>query len=393
MAGMEFSHRVPDQLTPNRLAAARQRLGIVPWDLTVSNPTRCGLPYPRELLRPLADPRGLVYRPEPRGPLAARRAVAAELARWGATVPAEQLVLTASTSEAYGMLFTLLCDPGDVVLVPTPSYPLFEQLARLAGVATASFRLDPESCWAPALGDLEAAPGRTRAVILVQPNNPTGSLVATADLAAVAALCRRRDWALIVDEVFLPYPLDSAAPPSTAGADDGLCCTLGGLSKRAGLPQVKLGWIAVTGRPEQVEAALARLDWIADAALSVSTPVAAAAAELLAASEALRAAIHQRCRRNLATLRRLVAAVPALTVPRVDGGWSAPLRVPALLPDEELALRLLAEDGVAVHPGYLFDLPGDGWLVLSLLPPEHDFAAGVERVVARLGRLVAGAGG
>ncbi len=385
---MRFSGRVPDDLRPNRLALARRRLGEPAFDLTLSNPTRAGFDLPGDLLSCLAHPRGRTYRPEPRGPLAARDAVAAELARWGGAVEADRIVLTASTSEAYGMLFKLLCDPGERVLVPTPSYPLLEDIARCEGVATAAFALRPETGWGPDLADLERAPSDVRAVVLVHPNNPTGSHVAPADAAAVDEVCRRRGWAQVVDEVFLPYPLDDPGERSLARPGPGLRFTLGGLSKRAGLPQVKLGWIAVTGDDRTVARALERLDWIADAALSVATPAAEAAADLLAASEPLRATIRRRCASNLAALRGLVAAQPSMSVPAVGGGWSAPVRFPAVVSDEALALDLLERDGVAVHPGYLFDMPADGWLVVSLLAPEEAFAEGARRMVGRVATLL-----
>lgn len=366
----------------------RRRLGEPPLDLTLSNPTLAGLDVPEDLLAPLAHPRGRVYRPDPRGPLAARRAVAAELARWGGAVDAERIVLTASTSEAYGMLFKLLCDPGERILVPTPSYPLLAHIARCEAVATATFALQPEAGWAPDLAELERAGADVRAVVLVHPNNPTGSHVAPADAAAVEELCRRRGWAQVVDEVFLPYPLEDAGGRSLARPCGGLRFTLGGLSKRAGLPQVKLGWIAATGDDAPVARALERLDWIADAALSVAAPAAEATAELLAASDPLRAAIRRRASFNLEALRAAVAAEPSTSVPAVGGGWSAPVRFPAVVSDEALALELLERDGVAVHPGYLFDMPGDGWLVLSLLAPEEAFAEGVRRVVGRVAALL-----
>lgn len=357
-------------------------MGRVPIDLTVSNPTRCDLPYPPDLLQPLADPAGLEYRPDALGPESTRQAVASVLQRWADDIDPSSIMLTGSTSEAYSLLFKLLCDPGDTVLVPTPSYPLFDQLTRLDAVAARPFELDASDDWRPDLDGMAAAPDTTRAVILVHPNNPTGSHVHPDDAAAVQELCRDRGWALIADEVFLPYTLDGG-PGSTrsfAGADRCLGFTLGGLSKMAGLPQVKLGWVVVGGPDNEKRQALERLDYIADAYLSVNTPVALAAPRLIASAEAVQSAIGDRCRRNLETLRSAAAEVPAVTVPPVGGGWSVLVRLPAIIDDEELALQLLTEHGVAVQPGYLFDLPDEGTFVLSLLTPEPVWQRGLAAV-------------
>ena len=295
----------------------------------------------------------------------------------------------ASTSEAYGFLFRLLADPGDAVLVPVPSYPLFEHLARLDGVATAPLALDTESGWRVDPASLGSAPPGTRAAILVHPNNPTGHHVHPDDHELLVGTCAHRGWALIADEVFLPYPLRADAPraPSFAAESRCLTFTLGGLSKSCGLPQLKAAWIVVSGPADEVAAALDRLEWIADAALSVSTPVAKALPEILRASRPRREAILARCRRNLAALETARATVPEATVFRPEGGWSCVLRVPRVVDDEELALTLLEEEGVAVHPGYLFDLPGEGWVVVSLLPEEATFARGVERMLGRVRQL------
>jgi hypothetical protein len=390
MAG--FSRRTPDDQRPNRLAVARARLGEPAFDLTESNPTRCRLPYPEDLLAALADPRGLAYRPEPKGPLAARAAVARQYLGWGVELDPERVVLTASTSEAYGFLMRLLADPGDRLLVPSPSYPLFDQLARLDAVSLVPYALDVEDGWRPDFDALAAAPEGCRALVVVHPNNPTGSFVHPDDAARFAELCRARGWALIADEVFLPYPLDGGpgSRSSFAAGSGCLTFTLGGLSKSAGLPQLKLGWITVSGPSEELPAALARLEYVADAYLSVSTPVALAAPELIERGLVVQRAIASRCRANLDRLRELAGAAPALTVLPAGGGWSAVLRVPSLLDDEGLAVYLLESAGVAVHPGYLFEMPGEGYLVVSLLPPEEVFAEGVRRLLAELDRLVTG---
>ena len=384
-----FSHRVPDELAPNRIAAARAQTPPQ-FDLTLSNPTMCGLAYPPELLAALGAPQGLVYRPEPRGHAAARRAVALQYERYGARVDPACIVLTASTSEAYAYLFKLLADPGEAVLVPTPSYPLFEHLALAEGVRALPYALDPEAGWRldmPAIADAPAA----RAVVVVHPNNPTGSYVHPDDAAGLSELAAHRRWAIIADEVFLDYPLDGGAGAgrSFAASPEVLTFALGGLSKSAGLPQLKLAWIVVGGPRGEVAAALERLEVIADTFLSVATPVQNAAPALLREGAALRGAILGRCRANLAVLRRVASSVPAVDVAPVGGGWSAVLRVPTVVDEEDLVVELLREDGVGVHPGYFFDFPAPGHLVLSLLPDPERFAEGVARLLRRVAGHIA----
>ncbi len=320
----------------------------------------------------------------------ARRAVAATYRRWGVEVAPEQVLLTASTSEAYGFLLRLLADPGDTVLVPSPSYPLFEQLARLDGVRLAAYRLDGDSDWRLEPDWRRGTPPGWRALILVHPNNPTGSFVHPDDAVLLRAACEAEDAALVADEVFLPYPLGSAPDGVFSFTVPGPCLTfsLGGLSKSIGLPQLKLGWIVVTGPDTAVATALERLAYIADAYLSVATPVALAAPELLERGLAVQAAIAGRCRSNLSHLVAATGGDSPVTVLTPQGGWSAVLRVPNLLDEEELALRLLSAHGVAVHPGFLFDFERPGHLVLSLLPPEQVFAEGVARLLGAVDELV-----
>ncbi|MFZ5786632.1 MAG: pyridoxal phosphate-dependent aminotransferase [Acidobacteriota bacterium] len=386
-----FSTRVPEDLSPNRLARARAS-AAVRHDLTVSNPTAVELPYPEGLLDALADPAGLAYRPDPRGLLSAREAVAGELRRHGAVVDPERIVLTASTSEAYAFLFKVLCDPGQAVLVPVPSYPLLEHLARVEGVEAVPYRLDAEHGWRLDVEEIAAAPESVRAAVVVHPNNPTGSHVHPEDATALAVLCARRGWALIADEVFLDFPLDGGPGAGRSFAARGDCLTfaLGGLSKSVGLPQAKLSWIAVSGPDQAAAPVLERLEFVADTFLSVATAVQLAAPRLLREGEAVREAIRGRCRGNLAALCALAAQLPAVEALPVGGGWSAVVRVPAVVGEEELALGLLREDGVAVQPGYFFDFARDGYLVVSLLAPPEEFRSGVERVLARVRRHIAG---
>jgi len=372
------SRRIPADLGLNRLADTREKLGQIRFDLTLSNPTACSLAYPDDLLHGLSSATGLRYSAEARGPLATRTAVAAEYRRWGVEVDPERLVLTASTSEAYSFLFRLLCDPGDTVLVPAPSYPLFDHLAHLDGVFCETYPLEADACWRIDMAAVERAPQGVRAVIVVHPNNPTGSYIHPEDREALVALCRDRDWALIADEVFLPYPLDGGPGVDTtfAAVEGCLCFTLGGLSKSLGLPQLKLAWIAASGPETLIGPALEGLEYIADAYLSVSTPVALATPQLLADATPLHDAIADRCRSNLAALRTLVSERPAVSLAPVGGGWSAVLRIPTVVDEESVCLRLLEEHSVAVHHGSLFTFPGEGWLVISLLPSVGLFAEG-----------------
>ena len=383
-----FSTRVPADRRPNRLsvalAAARQARELI--DLTLSNPTRAGLHYPDDLLAGLADPRGLTYRPEPFGLEDARSAVAETYGRRGLRIHPDRVILTASTSEAYSLLFKLVADPGADVLTPVPSYPLFDHLAALDGVRQQPYRLVYDGRWSLDLRDLdEAWSRRTRAVLAVSPNNPTGSNLDDGDAAGLTRRCAEHEAALIVDEVFADYPLEDARPePEALTAADCLVFRLGGLSKSGGLPQVKLGWIAVEGPAQVVEPALDRLELICDTYLSVSTPVQLAARDLIARSAAVREQILERIRRNYASLRRLVGAHPgaAVSALHADGGWSAVLRVPATHGEEALALDLL-DRGVVVHPGFFFDFPHEAFLVVSLLPEPDAFDRGVAIVLER----------
>jgi alanine-synthesizing transaminase len=377
-----FSGRIPMDLRPNAIARARGRREI-PFDLTVSNPTACGIPYPESLLAPLSRPAGLVYRPEPLGIESARRAVAADCRRHGAVVDPGHVAIVASSSEAYSFLFKLLCEPGDAVLVPYPSYPLFEHLAALDGVRAVPYRLDPDDGWQPSLP--AAMPDRARAIVAVHPNNPTGSYVEEASARSLARACARHGLALIADEVFLDYPLVRAeGMPSLAARAEALTFALGGLSKSLGLPQLKLSWIATSGPGGAVEEAVRRLEFIADSYLSVATPVQLALPLLLSEAVPVRGAILARCRENLGTLRAAAAAVPAVSVPPPQGGWSAVLRFPSTIDEEALALELLEQDGVAIHPGYFFDFPGRSYAVVSLLPEPAVFSEGAQHLLRRI---------
>jgi aspartate/methionine/tyrosine aminotransferase len=393
-----FSRRTPDDLGPNRLArelAGLQESGRDVIDLTESNPTRCGFEYPAGLLAALADPSALAYAPAPLGAPAAREAVAAEYARRALDVPPERIVLTASTSDAYSLLFKVLCDPGDAILVPRPSYPLFEHLARLDAVAVSTYDLEYHGRWSiDRRSVVEGFTPRTRALLVVHPNNPTGSFVAPDELADLAGLCAARGAALVADEVFADYELvpgASRAAARPAERRDVLSFSLGGLSKSAGLPQLKLGWMAVSGPDDAVAGALARLEYACDAYLAVSTPVQVAAARLIGEGAAVRRQIQSRILQNFHHLRDAVGADSACRVLEAEGGWYAVVQVPTIETEEELVLGLLTHETVLVHPGYFFDFPRESYLVVSLLPPAPRFARGVARVLAYVRHRSAGA--
>jgi alanine-synthesizing transaminase len=391
-----FSTRTPEDFARNRLTEALDRVraaGREIVDLTESNPTRAGFEYPLDLLAPLAHPRGLAYAPHPFGSIDARRAVAFDYRRRGLEVAPERIVLTASTSEAYSLLFKLLADPGDDVLVPRPSYPLFDHLTRLDALRAQPYDLDYHGRWSIDLASIEGAiASRTRAVLIVNPNNPTGSFVQQPELDSLAELCaagRRPDGerhpvAIVSDEVFADYELAPGAARlagQVVERRDGLTFALGGLSKSVGLPQVKLAWIVVGGAGPLVERALQRLELVCDTYLSVSTPVQAAAAELLSRGAAVRTQIQARIAANYRRLSSFAAAAPACRVLHTEGGWYAVLQVPSLRPEEDLVVELLEHDGVLVHPGYFFDFPRESYLIVSLLVPERAFADAIARVL------------
>jgi alanine-synthesizing transaminase len=375
-----------------RAAAARGAL-----DLTQTNPTRVGLPYPHQALAAaLARAPFATYDPAPLGQPGARAAVAADYARAGVPVDPDRVVLTASSSESYSFLFKLCCDPGDAVLVPEPSYPLFEYLARLEGVVPVSYRLAFDGVWHVDFGSMteaiaaaRRAGNRPRAVIVVNPNNPTGSFLKRDELARLSTIAAEEDLALISDEVFAGYPFGPSGPDPTrvltAAVDPAIeegaaVFSLGGLSKACGLPQLKLGWIVAGGR--DAARSIAALELVADTYLSVATPVQAALGDLLALGAEVRAAIAARVAGNRACLLAALPPASGCTLLPAEGGWSAVLRLPANLSDEAWAAGLATEAGVLVQPGYFFDLRGGTFLVLSLLPVPELFAAAIARVVA-----------
>jgi aspartate/methionine/tyrosine aminotransferase len=366
-----FSHRAQWNAAVNRLTLARQAYRGRLLDLTNSNPTKAGLQYPLdELAEILSRAARAPYDPQPLGIASAREAVAREL-----SCDASDVVITASTSEAYSFLFKLLCDPGDAVLTAKPSYPLLEHLAALELIDLHYFPLEFHKRWEVVETRIsDAITDRTRAVLVINPNNPTGSYVTAAEQDAIASI----GPPVISDEVFHPFAFGDASPSFVR--EDVLTFTLGGLSKSTGLPHYKLGWIRVSGPGK--DAATAALELIADNFLSVATPVQVALPELLAIAPRIREAIRARTSSNLAALRTTIANDPAATVLPVEGGWSAVIRVPRIESDEALALRLIEEHGIVVHPGYFFDFDADGYIVVSLLTEPEIFNEGIRRIIA-----------
>jgi aspartate/methionine/tyrosine aminotransferase len=385
---MDLSARTRHQDAPNALTEALRRAreaGRALVDLTTSNPTTADLPYDeRAILAALSDPRAMRYEPEPLGLESAREAVARAL-----DASASRVAITASTSEAYAVLFKMLCDPGDEVLVPAPSYPLLDFLADFESVTLRRYPLEYAGGWHLDTRALaRAVTARTRAIVVVAPNNPTGQYLGAGELDALL----ETGLPIVSDEVFATYPLAGERAPegrvdTVLRARRGLVFALSGLSKLAALPQMKLAWIVAGGDPALAERAMARLEIVLDAYLSPSTPVQHALPALLASRAPVVDAIRRRTRANLALLRDAARGSVA-TVLDVEGGWYAILRVPETRSDEEWSVRLLEEDGVHVHPGYFFEMPPRGaHLVLSLLTPEPAFAEGVRRVLARVGEL------
>jgi len=360
------------------------------YDLMVSNPTRCGFNYDAEaLLGPLRDPRALVYDPDPRGMVSARKAVAEYYLGHGARILADDLILTTSTSESYSFLFRLLCDAGDEVLVAQPSYPLFDFLADLDDVRLRPYPLFYDHGWCIDFAELERAiTPRTRAILVVHPNNPTGHWTGASERERLEAICLRHGIALIVDEVFLDYPLRELTPPPQSfacGEHPALTFVLSGLSKIAGLPQMKAAWIAALGPGEERSEALARLEIVADTFLSMNTPVQLAMPSWLAGSGAIQAQILERARGNLATLRRIAAESPGrLQVLQVDAGWSAVLALPSCVGEKGCAERLARERGVIVHPGSFYGMAESDRVVVSLIGPSAEFDVSIQRAIERV---------
>lgn len=377
----------------NLLARAREERnarGLPLLDLTESNPTRAGIDYPLDELEELLGRGGRAsYRPDPLGLRSGREAVAEHLSTPADPVSPDEIVLTASTSEAYGFLFKLFASPGEELLTPAPTYPLLDALASLESLRLRHVPTDFEGRWRidPHAVRRELTE-RTRLLVVVHPNNPTGAYLGAGEQEELAQLAAEREIAFVSDEVFLDYPLEGRPDraPSAAANRECTSLSLGGLSKSAGLPHFKLGWIRIGGPEGPRRRIVSALELIADNWLSIATPVQEALPGLLRLAPRIRASISARCRRNLERLDHGIVRLPAVDRLPVEGGWSALLRVPALKSDEELALELLGR-GLLVHPGFFFDFAADGWIVLSLLTPPETFDAGLEILVEALGNL------
>jgi alanine-synthesizing transaminase len=382
-----FADRTNWNLDTNRLseALARHRAIRRPLlDLTASNPTECGFDYDRPaIMRALSDADALDYKPDPKGLETARQAVAAYYAARSNEVSIENILLTTSTSEAYSFVFRMLCNPGDELLIPTPSYPLFEFLADIQDVKLARYPLVYDYHWQIDFHALEQAiTSRTRGAIVVHPNNPTGHFCKPEDLTRLNEVCSARQMALIADEVFLDFVLTGAQPLSFATNTGALTFTMSGLSKISGLPQMKTAWLITTGPEHLRKQALARLEVIADTYLSMNAPMQLATPVFLEQRRGFQKQLMTRVRRNLSELDRQLAGQKSCSRLRMEGGWNTVLRVPATRSDEELAIELLATRDVYAHPGHFYDFPSNGYLIVSLITPEPEFAKGIERLLS-----------
>lgn len=386
-----FASRTGWDLKPNRFTLAfedHQKSGRRLLDLTVSNPTSCGFDYQSDLLlKPLQDPvASLSYEPQARGLLPARQSVAGYYAAKSLDVSAENVILTTSTSEAYSFIFRLLCDPGDEVLLPQPSYPLFQFLADLHDVRLAPYSLVYDHGWQIDFSSLRhAITPRTRAIILVNPNNPTGSFTKSAESDELNRLCAQHQLALIADEVFHDYSFATAAAPFSFSTNQAaLTFTLSGLSKVAGLPQMKVAWMVISGPALQRQAAIDKLDVIADTFLSMNAPIQHALPAFLDSRHHFQTQLNTRLHANLHALDGELAQQKTCTRLDVEGGWYATVRVPVTRTDEDLAIALLQQHDVLVHPGHFFDFEQDGYLILSLMTLEDVFTEGTQKILGFL---------
>jgi len=383
-----FSHRTSWNLGTNRYTEAldaHRRAGRELLDLTASNPTTVGLQYHEDnLLHALTSREAVTYEPAPKGLLSAREAVAAYYAEKGSAISPDDLTLTTSTSEAYSFIFRLLCDPDDSVLVPAPSYPLFDFLADLNDVKLVPYQLIYDHGWQIDFHSLrqaiDGAKMRCRAVLVVHPNNPTGSYIKPHELQELNQVCSANQLAVIADEVFLDYSFGSV-PLTFASNHDALTFTLSGLSKISALPQMKVAWIATTG-PEPIKSqALARLEVIADTYLSMNAPIQHAVQTMLAERHSIQIQLLGRIKSNLALLDEKLARQKLCERLAVEGGWYGVLRVPILGSDEDLAISLLHDAGVLLQPGHFYNFPTDGFLIASLITPTREFANGIDRAL------------
>ena len=381
-----FASRTNWNLKPNRLAEAleRHKAGVRRLlDLSASNPTECGFRYDASaIMRALCAPASLQYHPDPKGLKSARHAVSDYYIEHGERVGKDDLILTASTSEAYSFIFRLLCNPGDEVLIPMPGYPLFDFLADVNDVKLICYPLFYDHGWHIDMHALEQAiTPRTRGIIVVHPNNPTGHFTRPEETVQLNQICSANQMAIIADEVFVDFTL--GAPQKSFVANTGaLTFTMSGISKISGLPQMKFAWLAVSGPEAEKKEVLARLEIIADTYLSLNAPIQLAAPALLQQRKPFQQQLMARVRANLGELDAQLAGNHHVSRLLVEGGWYAVLRIPATRPDEELAIELLQTHDVYLHPGHYYDFPGDGYLVVSLITPEQDFSEGMGRILS-----------
>ncbi|HKT24276.1 MAG TPA: pyridoxal phosphate-dependent aminotransferase [Terriglobales bacterium] len=388
-----FARRTEWPLSQNRFSLALNKAGARGaklLDLTVSNPTECGFDFDSAaILTSLSRLESLSYDPQPQGLLPARQVVAdyynAKALRGQGQVSAEQIFLTTSTSEAYSYLFRLLCDPDDEILVPRPSYPLFDFLADIQDVKLRRYDLFYDHGWHIDVGALLGAiTARTRGILIVNPNNPTGSFVHKTELRQLEMFCAERNLALISDEVFLDYELESGAEASAAFSSECLTFALSGLSKISCLPQMKVAWMVLSGHDELRRKAHERLEVIADTYLSQNAPVQLALPKLLEQRKKIQPQLTGRIRSNLEFADQILQVAPQVQRLRVEGGWYVVLRVPARQSDEELAIQLIERAAVVVHPGHFYEFQSDGYLVLSLITPNAVFQDGVRAILNKL---------
>jgi len=382
-----FSDRTNWNLETNRLSvalvehrASRKRL----FDLTVSNPTECGFRYDTStILKALSQSSALLYEPNPSGLIAARRAIAAYHSTSGKKVLPQDIFLTTGTSEAYAFVFRLLCNPGDEILVPEPSYPLLNFLADIQDVKLVPYPLIYDHGWQIDFHALEQAiTPRSRGIVVINPNNPTGHFTKVAEIKHLNQICRAWQMAIIGDEVFLDFALATKRPASFASNTETLTFAMSGLSKICGLPQMKASWLITSGPAELKSKALARLEVIADTYLSMNTPIQLAIPTLLKQRHLFQKQVMARVRKNLAELDRQLGKQQSCSRLTVEGGWNAVLRVPVINPDEDTAIKLLTEKNVSVHPGHFYDFPSDGSLIVSLITQVKEFAEGIKRVLS-----------
>ena len=383
-----FAKRTNWNLEANRLSvalAAHRAAGKPLIDLTISNPTECGFAYDEQaILGALGNPAALKYEPNPRGIVAAREAVAKYYAERGAMVSNDDILLTTSTSEAYSYVFRMLCDPGDEVLVPQPSYPLFEFLADIQDVRLVRYPLIYDHGWQIDFHSMKQCfTSRTRGAIVVHPNNPTGHFCKRKEMEQLNEICSARQLAIVADEVFLDFAVEEKGAATFAANSEALTFTMSGLSKICGLPQMKAAWLVVGGPEALKREANGRLEVIADTYLSMNAPIQWALPVLLDQRQKFQEQLMARVRENLAELDRQLARQKSCSRLELEGGWNAVIRVPATEPDEELVLELLAAKGVYIHPGHFYDFPSEGMVVVSLICEKQEFAEGIGMLLSK----------